>query len=323
MAEASNTLAGLVQMNDLNLADIMVTDLLQDAPLLQRMVAVPASQGGTVHKYLKQTVASGAEFRAVNTGIANAAPQEELVTVTLKYLDGSFHRDVAIADGYRMGRGAYMQRETEKALLSLFQGLEKQILQGTSADSDGFSGAANYSFVDSVYDGMVVDAGGAGGRSVWAIRTTESDVAVVAGNDGQISFDFDPDVLQKIITNTTTGAGYNALVANLAGWFGMQFGSQYSLGRIANLDSTTNNTLTDTLISEVLSKFPAARPANLLVMDRVLLQELQASRTTYSPTGQPAPFPTEAFGVPIVITDQLGTGESQLTTTTTTTTTTT
>ena len=322
MAEASNTLAGLVQMNDMNLADIDVTDLLQDAPLLQRLVAVAASNG-TLHKYLKQTVAAGAEFRDVNTGIANAAPQEELVTVTLKYLDGSFHRDVAIADGFKDGRASYMERETIKALRSLFQGLEKQILQGVSADSDGFVGMPGYSFVDSVYDGMVVDAGGEGGRSVWAIRTTEEDVAVVAGNDGNIQFDFDPDVLQKIITNTSTLAGFNALVANLAGWYAVQFGSRYSLGRIVNLDGTTNNTLTDTMISEVLSLFPAARPANLLVMDRNLQQELQASRTTYSPTGQPAPFPMEAFGVPIVTTDQLGTSESQLTTTTTTTTTTT
>ena len=64
----SNTLNGLIQINDLNLADINVTDLLQDAPVLQRMVAVPASQGGTLHKYIKQVVAAGAAFRAVNTG---------------------------------------------------------------------------------------------------------------------------------------------------------------------------------------------------------------------------------------------------------------
>ncbi len=56
MAEASNTLAGLVQMNDMNLADIDVSDLLDASPLLQVLNAVPASNG-TLHKYLKQTVA--------------------------------------------------------------------------------------------------------------------------------------------------------------------------------------------------------------------------------------------------------------------------
>jgi hypothetical protein len=44
MAEAWNTLNGLIQFNDKNLADLNVTDLLQDAPLLQVLHAQPASQ---------------------------------------------------------------------------------------------------------------------------------------------------------------------------------------------------------------------------------------------------------------------------------------
>lgn len=323
MAEASNTLAGIVQMNDGNLADLMVTDLLQDAPLLQRLVAVPASQGGTLHKYLKQTVAAGAAFRAVNTGLANAANQDELVTVTCKYLDGSFHRDVAIADAYKGGRAAYMARETVRALRSLFASLEKQILQSTSADASGFSGLPSFTNVDYVGDSQIVDAGGAGGRSCYLLRTSEDDVAVVAGNDGQLRFDFDPDQLAKIITDASTGAGYMALQANLAGWFALQGGSTYSIARIANLDSTSTHTLTDDLIAQAVAKFPASRPANLIVLDRVLWRELQDSRTATNPTGQPAPFPADSFGIPIVVTDQLGTGESALTTSTTTTTTTT
>ena len=59
MAESFNTLAGLVQFNDKNLADLNVTDLLDDAPLLKVMFAQPASNG-TLHKYLKQTTASSA-----------------------------------------------------------------------------------------------------------------------------------------------------------------------------------------------------------------------------------------------------------------------
>ena len=323
MANATNTLAGIVQMNDMNLADYDITDLLQDAPMVAQLVAIGASQGGTVHKYLKQTVAAGAEFRDVNTGVANAASQDELVTVTCKFLDGSFHRDVAIASGYKGGAGAYMAKETRRAIKSLFQGLEKQILQGTEADADGFTGMPGYSFVDSVYDGMVVDAGGAGGRSVWLVRSTEEDVAIVAGNDGVLDFMFDEAMIQKIVTNVSTGAGYNAYNANLGGWYATQFGSKYSLGRIANLDGTATNTLEDDLLSEAISKFPAARGPSFLVMDRTLNQELQASRTATNPTGAPAPFPTEAHGIPIVLTDQLGVSESQLTTTTTTTTTTT
>ena len=320
MAEVDNTLAGIVQMNDANLADIMVTDLLQDTPVLQVMNAIPASNG-TIHKYLKETVAQGSEFRAVNTGIINSAGQEELVTSTLKYLDGSFYRDVAIARGYTGGVDAYMEKQIAKAMKSMMVGLEKQILQGTSADSDGYAGLPSYSFVDALTDGMVVDAGGAGGRSVWLIRSTEDDVSVVAGNDGNIVMNFEPTNIVKIITNTSTGAGYNAYNVDMGGYYALQFGSAYSVGRIVNLDSTTNHTLTDSLISEAISKFPAGKGPSFIVADRVTLQELQASRTATNVTGSPAPFPSESFNVPIVVTDHGATAEDAMTTTTTTTTT--
>lgn len=322
--QSSNTLNGLVQINDLNLADINVTDLLQDAPVLRQLVAVPASQGGTLHKYIKQVTAAQAQFRAVNTGVANSAPQQEDIEVTCKYLDGSFHRDVAIADGYRGGRGAYMQKETAKALLSLFAGLEEQLLKGTDSGltGTGFNGLRDYTFVQNLHDDMVVNAGGDGGRSVWLIRSTEDDLAMVAGNDGLLSFDIDPDVTVPIVTNVSTGAAYDAIRVILGGWFAVQFGSKYSLGRIANIDGTSGNALTDAYIASAISKFPAARPPTLIVMDRTSWYELQNSRTATNPTGAPAPFPESAFGIPIVATDHLKTDEDALVTTTTTTTTT-
>jgi len=318
MAEADNTLAGLVQMNDRNLADIGVTDLLQDTPVLAVLYAVPASEGGTLHKYTKETVAAGGEFREVNTGVLNAAGQEELVTVTCKYFDGHFHRDVAIAKGFKDGAAAYMAKQTVKSIRRMMVGIEAQILQGTTLDADGFSGAPEYSFVDALDEDMVVDAEGAGGASVWLVRSTEEDVAIVAGNDGQLNFQFDPEQApQKIITDAGTGAGYMAFVADLGGWYAVQFGSRYSIGRIVNLDGTA--TLDDDMIADAISRFPAGKPPTSIIMNRTQQKELRESRTTYSPTGQPAPFPSEAFGIPIVITDHIKTDEPAMTTTTTTT----
>jgi hypothetical protein len=40
-------------------------------------------------------------------------------------------------------------------------------------------------------------------------------------------------------------------------------------------------------------------------MNRNALRLLRQCRSAYSPTGAPAPFPTEAFGIPIVVTDQI------------------
>ena len=320
MAESTNTLAGLLQMNDRNLADMDVTDLLEDTPLLQVMFTKPASEGGTIHKYLKKTTAPGSQFRAPNTGVLNSAMGETLVTVTCAYLDGHFHRDVAIASGFRNRRAAYMAKETKAEIKNMMVGLEKQILQSTGADATGFTGLPSFTTVDYAGDSMVVNTtSGSGGRSCWLLRIGDDDLAVVAGNDGSLEFDYDPDQTpQKIITDASTGAGYMALLANLGGWFGLQAGSIYSVGRICNLDSTTSNKLTDAYISQAISKFPASRPPTHIVMDRVLLQELQSSRTATSPTGRPAEFPSQAFNIPIIVTDQGDTDETAMTTTTTT-----
>jgi hypothetical protein len=59
----------------------------------------------------------------------------------------------------------------------------------------------------------------------------------------------------------------------------------------------------------------------MIVMNRTALAELRDSRTATNPSGAPAPFPTEAFGIPIVVTDILGDGETPVNTTTTPTTT--
>lgn len=311
----SDTLAGLLNLNDANLADIEPSDLLQDAPLIAAIAAVPASQGGTTHKYVKSTGAATAQFRAINTGILNTAAEDTLVTVDLKFLDGTFYRDVMLALGYKGGVGAYMARETVKALKSLFQALELNVLRGTAGvTGTGFVGFPDNTAVDATGDAMVVNAAGAGGRSVWLIRSSPDEVAVIAGNDGRIDFDFDPDHTQLVqtVSSETPSAvrSYAAYVAKLAGWFGMQYGSNFGLGRICNLDGTSGHTLTDTLIAQALAKFPSSRGATHIVMDRQLRMELQTSRTAVNPTGAPAPFPMEAFGVPIITTDQLKTDET-------------
>lgn len=310
MSAENNTLAGLLVLNDLNAADLEVSDLLQEAPLLAAMTAVPASQGGTVHKYLKTTSAAGAAFRAVNTGLANAAAKDELITVTCMYLDASFHRDVALADGFKDGRAAYMAGQIKRALKTAFSNAEKQVILGVGSDANGFVGFAANTAVDKADDAMVYNAGGAGGKSVYLIRSTTDDVALVAGNDGQIKFDYDPEQLVRIITDAASGAGYSALLATLGAWLGCQFGSIYSMGRICNLDGTAGHVLTDDIIADAYSKFPTGKPPTMLVMNRPAIKELRASRTATSPTGAPAPFPMDWEKIPIIVTDSLPTNES-------------
>jgi len=318
----TNTLAGLLMLNDQNMADIYPNGVLDDAPVIARLVAVPASSGGTQHKYLRRSYRAGAGFRELNTGVSNAAERFDDITVTCKILDPSFDRDVMLADAYRKGRSEYIKKETAASLKSAFFSLEKAIFNfDQPTQFVGLPYMLEYADTNYNSPSQIVSAGGAGGKSVYLLRTGEDAFAVVAGNDGKVSMLWDDDS-PTIVRVTDTGSNpYSAYRVTMGGYFGLQVGAIQDVVRIANLDTTSDNLLTDDLLSEAISKFPAARKPNLIVMNRTALAELQQSRTAVNPTGAPAPFPSEAFGVPIVGTDALSDAEATVDSSTTTSTT--
>jgi len=319
MAEAMNTLAGLVALNDQNLSGVEgISDLFDGTSLIEKIYAQTASQGGTLHSYLKQTVASGAAFRAINSGVTNAASQDQNVSVTLKALDASFHVDKLLADAYKTRNGAgyeaYLNRATARALRAALFAAETQIIGGTiGGDAAGFLGLANTTTMDKKNDTQVVDAGGTGSgtskTSVYLIRAGMDAVSLVIGNDGKLSVS---DPYLTLITDTTTH--FDAYRVSVLGYLGLQLGSVYDSVRIANITNESTKGLTDAKIALALAKFPASRMPNMIVMNRYAQSQLQTSRTATTATGAPAPFPTEAFNIPIIVTDAIGNAEALLTT---------
>ena len=313
MAESYNTLNGLIQFNDKNLADLQISDLLQDAPLLAILTAVEASNG-TQHKYLKQDGASSVGFRAALAGLAKTASTDTLVTETCQIIDGSFDTDIALADAYKGGRDAWLQLELVRTMKQAMAVIEKQMIYGNTSpgDTSGPDGMQDNAALDALSDAMVVTAGGSNAStqtSCMLIRHGINDFAVVAGNDGKFVVEDEPTIIQK--TPDPAGAPtahYPALYVPVTGYIGSQYGSAYSVARICNIECnvlTSTSAFTDDHIAAGLSLFPAARMPNVVAMNRNALRLLRQSRSSYSPTGAPAPFPTEAFGIPIVVTDQI------------------
>lgn len=304
MSNVYTSLADLVKINDMNLADLDVTDLLQGAPLFAALAADVASNG-TEHKYLKETGAPVVGFRAANDGRENKASADTLVTITLKILDASNAVDMALANGYKKGPEAYIARETRRHLKAAFAAAEAQLISGAAAaDALGFVGLCDAATIDAKTDPMVIDATGTTaitGSSVIAIRTNAdgNDCTLITGNDGEISIG---ESVVNRLAGATTGF-YPAYFTPVTGWLGLQIGSAYSVGRICNLTAQSGKTLTDAMISQLLALFPVGKEPNLLVMSRRSRQQLQASRTATNATGAPAPIPTESFGVPIIATD--------------------
>jgi hypothetical protein len=89
----------------------------------------------------------------------------------------------------------------------------------------------------------------------------------------------------------------------------VQVGSVYDLSRICNLTGDSGKGLTDILLSNLLELAPVGKMPTLLVMSRRSRGQLQRSRTTYSPTGAPAPIPTEYEGIPIMTSDNVSNTE--------------
>ena len=308
MAATYMTLADLVKINDQNLADLNVSDILNDAPFLAALPADVASNG-TLHKYLKETGAPVIGFRAVNDGRELKASADTLVTVTLQILDATFRADVALAMAYSKGRDAYIAREAARHMKAAFFGAEKQLIYGTIADAAGYTGMAQV--ITHKDDAMAVDAAGTtagNGSSVWMVRATPDDVQAIAGNNGNIEM-LDTVVVEAAGSATGT---YPALYTPITGYLGLQCGSAYSIGRICNLTADSGKGLTDSLLGALYAKFPATRPPTLILMSRRSREQLRASRTAYSPSGQEVPSPKEWEGIPILTTDAIVNTETLL-----------
>jgi hypothetical protein len=294
----------------LNLAPVQTTDLLNVAPFVARLGAEESSDG-VFHRYPVEDGAPTVGFRAENTGIDFSTDSDRIVNIELKILDWSHAVDKAVADAWRQGgKDAYMDRKGFRNLRAALSTYEKQVIYGTVAGAAaGFDGMADV--LDGLSDAMVVSAGGTTvgtGSSVFAVRLGIDDVTGVYKGDSIANL----GEMKEINMVDGTGKNFPAYHRGACSWLGLQVGSAFSFGRLANLTEDSGKTLTDDLIAELLSLFPTDRQPNVLLMNRRSLFQLRASRTATNATGAPAPIPAESFGVEIVPTDSILSTETLL-----------
>jgi hypothetical protein len=316
MSESNNTLAGLLALNDQNLSPAVASAILNKAPVLAAIFAQKASQGGTTHKFERELTANGAGFRLNNEGITPGIGTFEIVTQELAILDATVRRDLATAKDYAKGQTAYMDKMAGSSIAQALFVFECAMFRANV--NKQFTGLPGNAYFDAtVVDGQVIDAGGAGGRSVWLLRSGEDGISALIGYDGKITVGEDVEVSLVDASNRS----FPGLQRSILGRAGLQVGCQYDAARIVNLDGTTGHTLTDAHIQDAFMKAKAGLPFNIIAMSRTSLGELWKSRTAVNPTGAEAAMPTSWQGIPIIVTDAIPENEAALNTTTTTTTT--
>lgn len=310
MADSYLTSANVATFNKTDM-DILVSDVLDDAPFLSVLAAMPVR--GNTFSYTRLTANPSVGFRAVNDGIETTKSTYEKVTIDLGVLDASWAMDVAAAQVDERGVEHILAIEAMNHLRQAMVEVEEQILNGTNnIASNAFNGFANQSNLNGLSDAQVVGAGGTTantGSSVYLVRTGDADVQVLWGQGGVISMG-DFQIVER--DGSSTGR-FPAYYQPITGWCGCKIASTYSVVRIANLTADSGKGLTDALIAQALEKFPSGRGPTYCVMNRRSLRQLQSSRTATNPTGAPAPFPSEAFGVPIIVTDSIKSTEALLT----------
>jgi len=283
-----------------------ISDLKNDAPLVARLPIEDTSTGTSVHKFKKYTAAPVVGFRAESDGREYDHSESTVVTVTCKILDFSWDVDVATANAHPRGREQGVATEGLRHLNAALFHLEKQLFYGTGTggDSAGFSGFMNSTELDALADEMVVSGGGTTATtqtSAYGLRVGTNDVKIVTPMATGIELG-ETVVIQKA---GATGF-YPAYFTPASIFIGLQMGSVYSVGRIANLHASDSNAqLDDDKTASLRKLFPAGRKAQLLAVNGNALYDLQQSRTATNPTGTPAPFPETTHGMEIVETDAL------------------
>lgn len=257
---------------------------------------------GLNYKTLVRTALPTVAFRNANEGAASSVGVMENRLVETYIFNPRWECDVAIADRSEDGPAAFIAEEANAMMLAGFKTMALQFYYGagTNGDAKGHPGLIN------AYDStnMVVDAGGTTdsvASSVWAVKWGPQGVRWVWGNEGQLQL---ADLTKVRILDANSNP-YTAYSQEILAYPGLQVGTVNCVGRIKKLTTDSGKGLTDALISSLLSKFPAGWGPDVLFMSRRSLQQLQASRTATNEFGNPAPFPTESFGIPIAPTDAI------------------
>lgn len=313
MSDSTNTMAGILALNDRNLSPEEASAILNMAPVLAAIHAQKASQGGTTHKFQRKITAPGVGFRLINEGITNATGTFDIVTQTLALLDATVRRDKGVVMAFD---GGYMDRESNDSLAESLFKLECAMFRANL--NKQFTGLPGSPYFDQITaDAQVVNAGGSGGRSVWLLRSAPNGISMVLGQDGKLSVGDDVEVQ----ANDASNRPYSAMQRTILGWAALQVGTQYDAARIVNLDGTTGHKLTDALLMQAWLKGKVGGGFNMIALSRTSLGELWESRTAVNPTGAEAAIPTNWQGIPIIVTDAIPEDEAAINTTTTTTTT--
>jgi hypothetical protein len=314
--------ATLLDIAKLNGNDAVVGLIEENLTYAPELLVVPArTVKGTSYRTVSRDTFPGTGFRSANGGVPYTKSTFLNRLHECYIFSGNIRADVAVMNAYEDGPEAFKQIEASGVMKSALTDIGSQFYYGTSADAKGFPGLQAFHTAFSTeltakgIANLTVDAGGttAGtGSSVYGVKYGEQGLQFIFGNSVALTMS---EFFRQMVNDGTAGQDYLAECASLNSWVGLQAGTPYCIGRLKDATEDSGKGVTDARLAELLSKYPVGYKPDAWFMNRRSAFQLQSSRSATSVTNSAqkaatgadifAPAPTEACGIPIVVTDSI------------------
>lgn len=298
-------------MAKLTYLDIAKLDAGADSALVEEAIVnapefstVPAK--GIVGTTAQLTVRTGlgtVGFRKFNAGVLPVSSTFESRVFQTMNLDAPITIDRKLVSGAK-DPARVLDAEAVGVMEAAFQKAGSQFYYGTGSD-DGFPGLIAQYAADTAH---TVDVTGTSAKSsVWMLELGEATCAFLLGNDQTIKMGEWKEATETDADGTKKPVMENWMLSSL----GLQLGNKNSAVRIKNIGTAAGKTLTDAHLYSAFAKFTTnKRKPNAIFMSPRSLEQLRASRTATTVTGEAAPLPTMWNGIPIISTSSISDDEA-------------
>jgi len=259
---------------------------------------------GITYKQLVLLERGTVAFRNANDGVDGKKSTYAPRAFGCHILDARWEVDKMIADSGEYGTAEQLiAQEADNMLTSAFETAGSQFWYGTAASAIGFAGMIQ------VYDldGMTVVGTGTTAEelsSVFAVRRNGDNISFLLGGAGDLG---SPDIIEETVLGENNKP-LKAYTGQLTAHLGMKVDNKKHIARATQLTTQSGKGFSDEVAMKLINKFPTNQPPTQFWLNKTQREELRKSRITAllpSP-----PMPTEAHGIPLMVTDAIIDGET-------------
>lgn len=247
-------------------------------------------------------------FTEVAEGIAPTKSQLELRKVTCYDLEGRIKVPVNAAARVTGGIQRVLGLEEIRHFRAMLKRLAIATYYGQTAQA-GVDPKAFPGLLKLITAAMEVDAtGGSNKTSVYAIRTGPLDIQYLLGGGRGLNFSNGDYRVE-----TVKGEGnkeYDAYVAAMIVHPGLQAMNENAAARIKNVGTAAGKTLTNTMMMDLVDKFPTGAGPDRLFMTKRSRRQLWDDTKSLPGVSALPELMTSWMGIPITVTDSISNAET-------------